>query len=135
MTALTAAPAGGLLDHARAVLAGGTVMPKGRATRAAALLARQALEETVQTLCAGAGANLQRATMRSRLISIRFLLDRDRADELADLAESAWAGLSGACHHHAFELTPTVGEVRQLIAHVEALCSYADATSHASEKP
>jgi hypothetical protein len=49
--------------------------------------------------------------MRSCLISLRVLL----GDSIADMAEIAWAGLSHACHHHAYELTPTDSEVRHLI--------------------
>jgi hypothetical protein len=50
--------------------------------------------------------------MRSRLIVIRALYD----EETAALAEIAWTGLSSLCHHHAFELTPTVTEARHFSA-------------------
>ncbi|GAA2760147.1 hypothetical protein [Actinopolymorpha rutila] len=125
MTAVGTVSAGVLLGYARAVLSGTTAMPKTRAPRIAAVLARQALEETVQQLCTSAGAPLSDATMRSRLISLRFLVSRDHAGRIADLAEAAWNGLSGACHHHAFELTPTVGEVHGLINCVAELTVFA----------
>ena len=86
-------------------------MPEGRATRAADLLARQVLEEAVRALCRSAGFNLDKATMRSRLIVLRVLVDQNAADT----AEVAWAGLSRACHQHAYELTPTVTEVSHLL--------------------
>lgn len=34
------------------------------------------------------------------------------SDQVADAANIAWIGLSNACHHHAYELTPIVEEVR-----------------------
>ncbi|HEX5407969.1 MAG TPA: hypothetical protein VFX16_37365, partial [Pseudonocardiaceae bacterium] len=99
------------------VLDGTVPMPKGRASRAAALLARQALEDTARARCRSAGFDLDKATMRSRLIALRALAGR--AD--ADAADIAWAGLSRACHQHAYELAPTTGEVRRLIAMVATL--------------
>ncbi len=81
------------------------------------MLARQALEDTVDSVCCAAGADMRRASMRSRLISLRFLTD----DRFADLAGMTWAGLSRICHHHAFELTPTAGEVQHLLDRVTEL--------------
>lgn len=106
-----------VLVLAGAVLDGTIPMPKGRATRAAALLARQALEEIVRTLCSSAGFDMDRATMRSRLILLRELVD----NEAANRAEVAWAGLSRACHQHAYDLAPTTIEVEHLITLVSEL--------------
>lgn len=52
--------------------------------------------------------------MRSRLIAMRFFVDR----ATAELAAAAWWGLSNACHHHAYELTPTTSEIRHLVGQV-----------------
>ncbi len=46
--------------------------------------------------------------MRSQLVVIRVFY----GDQVANTANIAWIGLSNACHHHAYELTPTVEEVR-----------------------
>lgn len=84
------------------------------------MLARQALEDTVRDLCGLVGADVGRATMRSRLIIIRVLLGSD----VADLAETAWAGLTRACHHHAYELAPNANEVGHLIGLVSKLSQH-----------
>jgi hypothetical protein len=104
-----------LLDHARAVLIGKHGVPQ--APRAAAVLGRQALEDAVNDIYRALGMDLRPATMRSRLVSLRVLAGH----AVADLAAIAWHGLSHACHHHAYELTPTVGEVGYLIERVEEL--------------
>lgn len=101
-----------LLAQARDVLDGHTEMPRGQSACVAALLARQALEQTVSTLCERAIQRLDNpVTMRSRLIVLRTLGDAAQAR----IAETAWIGLSNACHHHAYELTPTTSEVRHLL--------------------
>lgn len=105
------------LGYARDVLDGAVPMPRGRSTRAAAVLARQALEDAARGLCRSAGFDLDKATMRSRLVALRVLAD----DTAADAAGIAWAGLSRACHQHAYELAPTTGEVRHLIGMVATL--------------
>lgn len=120
-----ATSAAAILAHARAVLDGTLPVPKARAPRAAALLARQALEDTVRALCRSVGVDLDRATTRSQLIGIRVLLGAT----VADIAEVAWSGLSRACHHHAYELAPTEGEVRHLIALVSTLTTYTVAST------
>jgi hypothetical protein len=102
-----------VLELARAVL-DGRHAASGSQSRMAALLARQALEETVDVLC---GPEMRRATMRSRLLYLRILVDH----ETADRAGVAWNGLSQVCHHHAYELAPTPGEVAYLMELVSAL--------------
>lgn len=117
-------PAAALLGYARGVLDGTVPMPKGRASRAAALLARQALEHVVRARCQAAGLDLDKATMHSRLIALRALAgDREADIAAADRAGAAWAGLSRACHQHAYELAPTTGEVRYLVGLVTALAN------------
>lgn len=103
-----------LLLHTRAVLAGDHTIPRSQVPRAAAILARQALEDTVNLL---SGDQLDQASMRSRLIIMRVLGDR----VAAELATTAWSGLSRACHHHAYELAPTVAEVGRLVDQVSTL--------------
>jgi len=106
-----------LLAYATAVLDGNAHVPAGQQTRAAAHLARQALEELVPQLCARLGAEIPHASMRSRLIVLHALAP----PEWSRPAGAAWEGLSRACHRHAYELSPTHTEVRALIGSVTSL--------------
>ena len=56
--------------------------------------------------------------MRSQLTCLEVAC---QDDDTAAAAEHAWARLSGACHHHAFELAPTATEAQRLIDAVQAL--------------
>jgi hypothetical protein len=106
-----------LLIQARAILLGQHPVPRNQAARAAAVITRQALEASVRELCSGWGIADPRVNMRSKLVVMRFLGD----DTTAELAATAWWGLSNACHHHAYELTPTSAEIQHLIDHVARL--------------
>ncbi len=99
-----------LLAYAQQLLRGLGDSASGNASRLAAVVARQALEACVDERCAAVDARCDGATMRSRLAILKSLDDRDSADRLALL----WNQLSVACHQHAYELSPTVGEVRAL---------------------
>ena len=48
--------------------------------------------------------------MRSRLILLRH-----DDPEVGRIAQIAWDGLSGAVHHHSYELQPTTADVRSLL--------------------
>lgn len=100
-----------LLAQATAILDGKEHIPAAQRTRAAAYLARQTLEQIVRRRCAALGADMRRASMRSQLIVLRIL-----SPDCAEPAQAAWAGLSRACHRHAYELAPTEHEIRALIA-------------------
>ena len=105
-----------LLASARAALDGTLTVPPSRATRTAALLGRVALERIISEDCKRIGL-LTRPTMRAKLICVRVLGDPERGR----LAAVAWAGLSSACHHHAYELAPTAIEVAHLLDMVDRL--------------
>lgn len=79
----------------------------------AAWLARSALEAAVVNRLQALGHDVGQATMGSRLTCLYVL-----APGHAAVAEFAWNRLSRACHHHAFELAPTAGEVCTLVDHV-----------------
>lgn len=83
-------------------------MPAARSSRVAALIARQALEDAVNAWC---GPGMRRASVRSRLVYLRVLVNLERAE----LATVAWHGLSRAVHHHAYELHPTADETQHLL--------------------
>jgi hypothetical protein len=77
--------------------------------RAAALLARQALEQAMAGLWAGQpGADgLSERVMRSQLLCLTAYVDEDVAARTAYLS----AALSHACHYHPYELAPTATEL------------------------
>lgn len=117
VTAVTADRTGSLLAAARTALDGELSLPPGRATRAAALLARSALEASVADHLTRKGLAVPGASMRVQLVCLRVCAGP------SDGAEAAWAWtrLSGACHHHAYELTPTATEVAHLVDVVQDL--------------
>ncbi|QNK83691.1 hypothetical protein H7F38_11715 [Nakamurella sp. PAMC28650] len=108
---------------AASVLDGSVPVPDGNSARAAAVLARQALEQIVDERCAAVAPGLLRPSMRSRLIIVTALDDA----EFGACAQTAWDGLSRACHHHSYELQPAAGEVRELIKIVRDLTNQPDA--------
>ncbi|GGC53593.1 hypothetical protein IEU95_09920 [Hoyosella rhizosphaerae] len=110
-------PAVVLLRYAEQIVDGDANADNIQSVRGAAFLARQALEELVTDQCQNFNSELGRASMRSKLIVLRQLGDSDHAEA----ASLAWHGLSNACHHHAYELAPTVDEVRHLCAMVAGL--------------
>ena len=91
-----------LVEHPDAGTAG--VWP-----RAAALLARQALEQAMAGLWArhSGSAGLSDGTMRSQLLCLTAYVDEDVATRAAYLS----AALSRACHYHSYELAPTAAEL------------------------
>lgn len=99
------------------LLLDGSRSAAGGSARLAAFLARQALEELAVERCVALGVDVERPSMRSRLVILRSL---DTAEN-ADAAAMAWNRLSNACHHHAYELAPTVDEVRHLCGVVATL--------------
>lgn len=106
-----------VLVMAEAVLDGAVPVPGGNSARAAAVLARPALEEIVEDRCAAVAPGLVRPSMRSRLIILTALDGHD----VGACAQTAWDGPSRACHHHSYELQPTAGEVRDLIGLVRSV--------------
>lgn len=87
--------------------------------RAAALLARQSLESTLDEFWRLRGLAFDpRAGRRQQLICLRgYLLG---AEKLTGRLHHTWAALSRACHHHPYELAPTVGELETHIGVIEA---------------
>lgn len=92
--------------------------------RTAALLARQALEEALDSLWAAETTTgpLRQATTRSQLICLPAYLDPALAHQVA----YTWAALSNACHYHPYELAPTSGELTAWISDVAVLISRID---------
>jgi len=108
-----------LLGYAEQVL-DGTVSLGGRGPRTAALLARRAFEDWLDEISASWSKEVlsdRPPTISSKLIALGAL----QGMELGECAKRVWHGLSRAVHHHAYELQPSVAEVRQLVGHVRAL--------------
>jgi hypothetical protein len=112
--------AGALLALSDQILDGKVAVPGGRATRAAAVVARQALETLVHRATDELVPGMFRPSMRSRLILLRELGDSEKGR----IAKLAWDGLSRACHHHAYELQPSEMEVRALVEMVQTFMSH-----------
>ena len=101
------------LAAARALLASGAASwPRG-----CAFLVRMELEEWVRRYSATLDINLAQASMRSQLLCLDKTVTRDQSSRAA----YAWHRLSEACHQHAYELAPTVGELHFLLEEVESL--------------
>lgn len=108
-----------LLGAARDLVARPDAATAGVWPRTAALLARQALEEVVDThwQTRPQTAGMAAATMRSQLISLPCYLDKALARQIA----FTYAALSRACHYHPYELAPTAAELGGWIEDVTAL--------------
>jgi hypothetical protein len=98
--------------------------------RAAALLARQAIEAAVDLYWANSATpTLAECSMRSQLVCFAELA----GPELAGMVSSSWASLSSACHVHPYELAPTASELLGWISTVEHFCSTAPGRAGGSE--
>jgi hypothetical protein len=89
--------------------------------RAAALLARQALELALGGLWAARSpaAELDGCSMRSQLLCLIAYLDGETATRAAYL----YAALSHACHYHSYELAPTATELTRWLNETADLVS------------
>ena len=89
--------------------------------RMACWLARAALEETIDRLLEDADVTCgERASGRSKLSCLEVAY----ADSgVPARAQYAWSRLSEACHHHAYELSPTHSETQHLVDLVGALAT------------
>lgn len=98
-----------LLAAARRLIERPDAATAGVWPRAAALLARQALELALAGLWAArpAAAGLDRSSMRSQLLCLTAYLDGDTATRAAYV----YPALSRACHYHLYELAPTGTEL------------------------
>lgn len=110
-----------LLDQAVALL-DGTLPLRVHSARAAAWVARSALEDTLSELVRAKGVQPGNATIRTLLGCIEALYQED-APQVASNAQYAWDGLTRASHHHAYEVAPTHAEVAALTDLVKELGS------------
>ena len=111
------------LDTVDLLLAGSVTDAGGLWSRATAWILRIALEQSVDELWARLEPALMRCPMRAQLIALRTFAGPEAAAQVAAL----WAALSGAAHHHDYELAPSVTDLRrwreQTVATVAQLAS------------
>ncbi|MCW2686283.1 MAG: hypothetical protein JWR37_1173 [Mycobacterium sp.] len=108
-----------LLGYADQVLDGAYGLG-ARSPRTAALLARRAFEDWLDELSVSWSTQVvsdRPPTTSSKLVALGAL----HGMELGERAKRVWHGLSRAVHHHAYELQPSVAEVRQLVGQLRAL--------------
>jgi hypothetical protein len=97
-----------LLAAAREIMRRADPVTAGLWPRAAALLGRQALEGALEDLWRRKRVDLAECPARIQLLCLPAYLG-DAA--LAARASYAWASLSHACHHRAYDLAPTATEL------------------------
>lgn len=97
--------------------------------RAAAVLARQALELALRELWRRRAHGIEECSVHAQLLCLGEYL---RDEELAATARQAWDALSRACHHHPYELPPSADELRHWIGEVERLAEAVEARSAVS---
>ncbi|ALM19131.1 hypothetical protein [Mycobacteroides abscessus] len=108
-----------LLARAEALLDSPDGAAVGNSARLAAFLARQAVEELIDARCAAVtGVQSVVGTARAKLAVLKSLDTTPAGAALVD----AWHQLTGFCHHHAYQLSPTVAEVRAQCAVVQRDC-------------
>lgn len=99
--------------------------------RATALLARQALESALDAFWKEVREpGIAQCSMKAQLLCLPHFL---RDEPLAERVSYAWAGLSGACHQHPYELPPTSAELLGWLGTVEELV--ADIGARESRRP
>lgn len=107
------------LDQADALLAG-ELPVRVHSVRAAAWIARAALETTLVELVRAKGCDPGTASARTMLGCVESLYIEDDP-QIAASAQYAWDRLSEASHHHAYELAPTHVEVESFVGVVRGL--------------
>ena len=85
--------------------------------KAVALLLRQALERSMESLWLVKAPAVASASARAQLLCLRSFIDR----RLAKRADATWAALSRACHDHPYELPPTASELAGWFETTEAV--------------
>jgi hypothetical protein len=116
-------PGAELLHQARALMQApqsGQADLAGVWPRAVALLGRQALEQALDAYWRQHAPGVEHASRLAQLLCLPAYLD-DR--DVASGVRYAWYGLSRACHHHAYELSPTAEELAALLDATDAFVS------------
>jgi hypothetical protein len=100
--------------------------------RAAALLARQALEQGLDQYWHAKGLRLADLGTKPQLICLAgYLPDKD----VAGRAIHAWSSLTQACHHHPYELQAGYAELKDWLDAVAETLAAASAAGAANAPP
>jgi hypothetical protein len=111
--------AGALLARAEALLDAPGRTAVGNSARLAAFLARQAVEDLIDARCALlCGVQTVVGTTKAKLAVLKSLDPTPAGITLI----GAWHQLTGFCHQHAYQLSPTVAEIREQCLSVERGC-------------
>ena len=78
---------------------------------------RLAVENAVRDLWAGQCPEVAGASMRGQLLALRVHAEADTAARTSAL----WSALSHAAHHHAYDLPPSLDDLRLWITEAEHL--------------
>ena len=92
--------------------------------RAAALLTRQVLEEAIDGVWDDYYSDMKNTNRYTQLACLKQLARDNRigvGSVISEDAHSAWMALSRACHHHEYDLVPTVPEIELWISQVGQL--------------
>lgn len=117
------------LDCARDLIGRDDAVTIGLWPRAAALLARQALEMSLDELWARKAPGVADASTTAQLLCLPAYVEDG---ELAHRVALVWKSLSRACHHHAYELAPSEIELRGWLDQVEQFVEAMSAAGAAS---
>lgn len=108
-----------LLARAEALLDSPDRTAVGTSARLAAFLARQAVEDLIDArLAVLCGVPTVQGTTKSKLAVLKSL----DATPVGPTLIGAWHQLTGFCHQHAYQLSPTVAEVREQCRAVQLSC-------------
>jgi hypothetical protein len=107
-----------LLATARELLRKPEARTAGLWPRAAALLARQALEIALHDFWKKKRPGLELCNTHAQLVCLRQYWP---SAEEAGHIHFAWIGLSRACHHHPYELAPIAEELERWFGVVERM--------------
>ena len=125
MIAVTGYTPDDLLETATTLLMRPDAKAVGIWPRAAAHLCRQALEASLDELWRGRVPGMEEVSTRAQLICLATYL---KDHELAGRIAYTWSALSAACHHRAYELSPSASELGGWIDTVASLRRHLEVT-------
>jgi len=120
-----------LLALAGALLGRADPQTRGLWPRAAAILALQALGASLERVWDRSDLAFRGCPMATQLICLRTYLDDSR---LATRAAHAAAALHRSCHHHPYELAPTVSELQAWLSVVGELVASVEGPPEAGDR-
>ncbi len=99
------------LATAESLLGGVLAASPGWWSRAVAVMGRSAIESALRRYWRLRAPGVEQCSFRAQLLCLHGYIDRPLVRRTA----AAWSGLSRACHHHPWDLSPTLGELEQLV--------------------